>query len=171
MSVDIDLFKQVMRRFATGVMVLTTGHGREMHAMTVNAVTSVSLNPLLMLVCIEKGARSHDLVHSAGAFALNILTDRQRDLGERFAYDREARSHPDAYAEGYVGLTGALILKESLGFLECRVTAEYPGGDHTIFIGEVVNAHVNEAAGGPLLYYGGRWPGLQVNPAENRAEN
>ena len=167
MSVDIGLFKQVMRRFATGVMVLTSGHGQELHAMTVNAVTSVSLNPLLMLVCIEKGARSHDLVHSAGAFALNILTDRQRDLGERFAFDREARSHPDAFVEGYAGLTGALVFKESLGFLECRVTAEYPGGDHTIFVGEVVNAHVNEAASGPLLYYRGRWPGLLENELES----
>jgi flavin reductase len=161
MSVDVSVFKQVMRRFATGVMVLTARDGREMHAITVNAVASVSLDPLLMLVCIEKGARTHELVHAAGAFALNILTDRQRELGERFAYDKEARSHPDALVEGYAGQTGAMVFKESLGFLECRVTAEYSGGDHTIFVGQVVNAHVNQGAAGPLLHYEGEWPLLQ----------
>ncbi len=160
MTVDVNLFKQVMRRFATGVMVLTVRNGKEMHAVTVNAVTSVSLNPLLMLVCIEQNAQSHELIRTAGTFALNILTDQQRELGERFAYDREARNHPKALCEGYAGQTGALIFKESLGFLECRLAAEYPGGDHTIFIGQVVNAEWKETPGGPLLYYGGQWLNL-----------
>lgn len=162
MSVDLDLFKQVMRRFATGVMVLTVGDGREMHAMTVNAVTSLSLNPLLMLVCIEQNARSLELVHAARAFALNILTEGQAELGRKFAYGWEARSHPEAFVEGYAGETGAYIFKESLGFLECRVTAEYPGGDHTIFIAQVVNARLNETDSGPLLYYGGEFTHLHT---------
>jgi flavin reductase (DIM6/NTAB) family NADH-FMN oxidoreductase RutF len=165
MAVDTDLFKQVMRRFATGVMVLTASDGQEMHAMTVNAVTSLSLKPLLMLVCIEKGARSHGLVRKAGAFALNILSDRQRELGERFAYDREARSHPENLVEGYAGVTGAFLFRESVGFLECRVTAEYPGGDHTIFIGEVVNADLPETGGKPLVHYEGKW--LSLEESEN----
>jgi flavin reductase (DIM6/NTAB) family NADH-FMN oxidoreductase RutF len=63
-------------------------------------------------------------------------------------------------AEGYVGQTGGLILKESLGFLECKVTAEYPGGDHTIFIGQVINGGLKEAMGGPLVYYGGKFTQL-----------
>ncbi len=156
--VDINLFKQVMRRFATGVMVLTvpdrsaSEHGG-MHAVTVNAVTSLSLNPLLMLVCIEKNAQSHGLVHASGVFALNILGDAQRELGERFAYDREVRSHPADFVRGVVGQTGALLFQDALAFLECRVVAEYPGGDHTIFIGEVVNAQVQETRMGPLIYY------------------
>jgi flavin reductase (DIM6/NTAB) family NADH-FMN oxidoreductase RutF len=111
----------------------------------------------LMLVCVEKNAQSHELLRRAGSFALNILTDRQRGLGERFAYDPEARSHPEALVEGHAGETGALIFKETLGVLECRVTAEVPGGDHTIFIGQVVNARFGEASGGPLVYYGGKW--------------
>ena len=80
--VDANSFKQVMRRFATGVMVLTIKAGDVTHAVTVNAVTSVSLDPLLMLVCIEKNAVSHELIHAAGAFALNILSEAQRELGE-----------------------------------------------------------------------------------------
>ncbi len=153
MAADIPLFKQVMRRFATGVMVLTVPDGDEMHAVTVNAVTSVSLNPLLMAVFIEKSAYSHGLVHETQVFALNILTQDQKELGERFAFDSDARRHPANLARGYLGRTGALILYESLGYLECRVTAEYPGGDHTIFIGEVIDAGVNETDKGPLIYY------------------
>jgi flavin reductase (DIM6/NTAB) family NADH-FMN oxidoreductase RutF len=165
MAVDPLLYKQVMRRFATGVMVLTVPTGSDnsgegMHAITVNAVASVSLDPILMLVCIEKTAHSHGLIHQAGAFALNILTETQRQLGERFAYDWEARRHPGAFVQGHAGETGALIFEESLGFLECRVTAEYEGGDHTIFLGEVVKAAFKETSTGPLLYYGGKWLSL-----------
>lgn len=155
-----------MRRFATGVMVLTVNDRGESHAITVNAVTSLSLDPLLMLVCIERNARSHELLRRAGAFALNILTEGQRELGERFAYDREARTRPEAFARGYAGETGALIFQDSLGFLECRITAEYPGGDHTIFIGQVVRAELKEPERGPLLYYGGRWLGLAAGELE-----
>lgn len=157
MPIDVTLFKQVMRRFATGVMVLTVNDGIESHAITVNAVTSLSLDPLLMLVCIEKNARSHDLLRRAGAFALNILADKQRDLGERFAYDREARSRPEILVRGHPGQTGAMVFDESLGFLECRITAEYPGGDHTIFVGQVLSAELNGSGKEPLVYYGGRW--------------
>ncbi len=158
--VDVNSFKQVMRRFATGVMVLTVRDGDGMHAVTVNGLTSVSLNPLLMLICIEKNAHSHGLVHSTGAFVLNILSDGQRELGERFAYDRDARSRPLNFVKGRTGQTGALIFDESLGFLECRVTTEYPGGDHTIFLAEVVDAAVQGTPNGPLLYFGGKWLSL-----------
>ncbi len=153
MTIEATLLKQVMRRFATGVMVLTVPMGEGMHAVTVNAVTSVSLNPALMLVCIEKNAQSHAAVHAAGVFVLNILSAAQVELGQRFAFDREARQHPQDFTTGYQGQTGALILRDSPAFLECRVVAEYPGGDHTIFIGEVVNAGQVDGAAGPLLYY------------------
>ncbi len=158
--VDINLFKQVMRRFATGVMVLTVPDGAGMHAATVNAVTSVSLNPLLILVCIEKNAQSHGLLHASGVFALNILCDDQHELAERFAYDREARGHPADFVKGARGETGAWLFQDALALLECRVTAEYPGGDHTIFVGEVVHARVQETSAGPLIYYGGKFMNL-----------
>lgn len=170
MPVDPTLYKQVMRQFATGVMVLTvpTGSqldGEEMHAITVNAVSSVSLDPILMLVCIEKTAHSHELIRRAGVFALNILSEKQRELGERFAYDREARRRPGEWVEGYAGQTGAWLFKDSLGFLECRVTAEYEGGDHTIFLAQVVNAAVGDQSDKPLLYFGGQWLKLSATDA------
>ena len=158
--VDVNLFKQVMRHFATGVMVLTVRDGEGMHAVTVNGLTSVSLNPLLMLVCIEKNAHSHHLVHATKTFALNILSDAQRELGERFAFDRAARSHPTDFVKGHLGQTGALIFDESLGFLECRVTDEYPGGDHTIFLAEVIAAEAKETGTGPLIYFESKWLSL-----------
>ncbi len=160
LMVDANLFRQVMRHFATGVMVLTVRDGEGMHAVTVNALTSVSLNPLLMLVCIEKNAYSHRLVHLNRAFVLNILSDAQRELGERFAFDRAARSHPADFVKGDIGQTGALIFHESLGFLECRVTDEYPGGDHTIFLAEVIAAEAKEPGTGPLIYFESKWLGL-----------
>ena len=92
---------------------------------------------------------------------LNILTQSQRELGERFAYDWEARRQPEQLVQGHTAQTGALIFEESLGFLECRVTAEHDGGDHTIFVGQVVNAESKENTDGPLLYYGGRFLDLK----------
>ncbi len=153
MSIDATQLKQVMRRFATGVMVLTVPSGEGMHAVTVNAVTSVSLNPALMLVCIEKNAQSHAAVHQAGVFVLNILSAAQVELGQRFAFDREARQHPEDFVAAYKGQTGGIILRDSPAFLECRVVAEHEAGDHTIFVGEVINAGQVEGAAGPLLYY------------------
>lgn len=155
--VDAERLKQVMRRYATGVMVLTVALEGEQHALTVNSVTSVSLDPVLLLVCIEKNAQSHDLVKRVGTFALNILSEEQQELGKLFAYDREARRRPQLHAQGHTGRTGALILDDSLGYLECRVVAEFPGGDHTIFVAEVVDALVGATTAGPLLYYASRW--------------
>ncbi len=142
-----------MRRFPTGVMVLTVPAPEGMHAVTVNAVTSVSLEPTLMLVCLEKNAQSHQLVQQAGGFVLNILSERQRELGERFAFDRVARTRPNDYATGHRGASGALILDDSLGYLECRVVDQFPGGDHTIFIVEVTSAAFVEVGDDPLLYF------------------
>ncbi len=151
-----------MRRFVTGVMVLTVPDGEGMHAVTVNGLTSVSLRPLLMLVCLEKTAYSHGLVRQVGSFALNILSDEQKEIGERFAFDREARSHPASLARGHIGELGAMILEGTLGFLECRVTAEYPGGDHTIFLAEVINARLGETSAGPLIYYQGTFRDIKA---------
>jgi flavin reductase len=157
--VDSNLYKQVMRRYATGVMVLTVRDGEGFHAVTVNSVVSVSLDPILLSVSLEKNARSHELMHKAGTFALSILSDKQIELGKKFAYDREARNEPRAQAAWYVSERGELLFEETLGYFECRVTAEYEGGDHTIFLGAVIDtAVVTDAL--PLLYYQGGWHSL-----------
>jgi flavin reductase (DIM6/NTAB) family NADH-FMN oxidoreductase RutF len=111
-------------------------------------------------VCLEANTRSHALVHAAGAFTLNILADEQAELGKKFAYDRQARNAPQIHAPGFVTERGALILYNILGYFECEVAAEYPGGDHTIFLARVVNAQVEASRAGPLVYYNGKWSGL-----------
>jgi len=146
-----------MRRFATGVMVLTVRDGDNYHAVTVNSVTSVSLEPPLMLVCLEKNARSHALVERAGAFTLNILSESQLETGKLFAYDRAARTAPRAHAPGVPAENGSLILEGTLGWLECHTLAAYPGGDHTIFLAEVTRTYVSEEQTRPLLYYQSLW--------------
>ncbi|HZQ11155.1 MAG TPA: flavin reductase family protein [Anaerolineae bacterium] len=162
MPLDPNRYKQVMRQYATGVMVLTVPDGDGFHAVTVNSVSSVSLEPVLLLVCLEKNARSHELVHQVGRFALNILADSQEEIGKRFAYDWEARKTPLAHVTGETSANGTLILSESLGFFDCRVVAEYAGGDHTIFLSEVLNAEVKHAGNAPLIYYQSRW--LKLTP-------
>lgn len=154
--VDTTLYKRIMGRYATGVMVLTVRQDDDFHAVTVNSVASVSLEPTLLLVCLEKNARSHELVHQAQSFALTILSDAQMELGKKFAYERNARNKPRQHSAHFISERGELLLQDSLGYFECRVTAEYDGGDHTIFLAEVLRvepgAHVK-----PLIYFEGQW--------------
>lgn len=161
-----SLYRQVMRHYATGVMVLTVRASESdatgFHAVTVNSVTSVSLDPVLLLVSLEKNARSHQLVHEAGTFALSILSDTQIELGKKFAYDREARNAPRDYAAYWTSERGELLFQDALGYFECRVTAEYPGGDHTIFLAEVVACALNESAASPLVYVKSEWKTLEA---------
>ncbi len=154
---DANTFKHVMRQYATGVMVLTVRDGAGFHAATVNSVTSVSLAPVLLLVCLEKNARSHALIHAVGTFALNILAATQVELGKKFSYDRAARSAPQEHAAGTVSARGEFLLDDSPAYLECRVVAEYAGGDHTIFLAEVTDANVQADNADPLLYYHSQW--------------
>jgi flavin reductase (DIM6/NTAB) family NADH-FMN oxidoreductase RutF len=160
-----NLYRQVMRRYATGVMVLTVRalpeDADDFHAVTVNSVTSVSLEPILLLVCLEKNARSHVLLQKAGTFALNILSGEQTELGKQFAYDRGARNTPRAQARHCISERGELRFSDSLGYLECRVVAEYPGGDHTIFLGEVLKAELDGARSTALGYYEGDWTKIE----------
>lgn len=157
---NVDVYKQVMRRYATGVMVLTVRDGTDFHAVTVNSVTSVSLDPILLLVCLEKDARSHHLVHHAQTFALSILSDAQIEIGKKFAYDRDARNTPREHAPHLITARGELVLDDSLGYFESRVTAEYDGGDHTIFLAQVVNMHLGADAN-PLIYFKSNWVNLK----------
>ena len=149
-----DLFRRAMGRFATGVTVITTCFVDELHGMTANAVTSLSLDPMLILVCIDKKADSHDILARAGVFAVNILAEGQSDISARFAKKEFDGAHgldgvPHTFAE-----SGAPILEGAIAYIDCRTITEHHGGDHTIFIGEVLDA--GEMNGDrPLLFYGG----------------
>ena len=151
-----DHFRRVMGQLATGVTVVTTRLGNEVHGLTANAVCSVSLEPLLVLVCVDHTADTHPLLEKSGVFAVNILSHEQEDLSRLFAGPTEAKAGRLEALGCRTAVTGAPIIEGCLGYLDCRVVAAYPGGDHTIFVGQVEEAEIGENAS-PLLFFRGHY--------------
>ncbi|WP_165232956.1 flavin reductase family protein [Aquisphaera insulae] len=152
MAFDPARQRKIMGHFATGVTVVTTGGPAGPHGLTANAVASLSLDPPLVLVAVDKRAHSLDFLQANRCFAVNILTLEQEDVSRRFA-----TPGPKDF-EGLSllpGVTGAPILAGSLAYLDCRVTEVLPGGDHFIFVGEIVGGEHH--GGEPLLYYAGKY--------------
>lgn len=144
--------RAVMSRFVTGVTVMTCHLAGEPHGMTANAVSSVSLDPLLVLVCVGRDTEMSPLVRDAGSFALSILPAEARTLSNHFADG----SRPSGMAqfqsvETHQAVTGAPILSGALGWLDCEVWKIHDGGDHDIVVGEVVSAGTGPDA--PALGY------------------
>ncbi len=146
-SVGPDDFKQAMRRFVSGVTVVTTAADGVKTGITVSAFSSLSLDPPLVLICIDKNAAAHDVIQRAGKFAVNILGADQESVSNRFASREEDKFGGVTWHEGTSGLP---VLDGSLANVECELHESLTGGDHTIFVGRVVATNV--ADGGPLLY-------------------
>jgi flavin reductase (DIM6/NTAB) family NADH-FMN oxidoreductase RutF len=148
-SIDQTEFRQALGHFASGVTVITTQHQGQPHGTTVSAFCSLSLNPPLVLVGIDLKANIHDLISASGVFGVNILAEHAESISQQFA-----RRIPDKFANiGYTsGELEVPLLDDALVRLECRVTARYPGGDHSIFIGEVITLNTQPYMQ-PLLYY------------------
>ncbi len=138
MAIEIEFFRQVMGRFATGVTVVTTRSRERLAGLTVNAFCSVSLNPPLILICVDLTCTTYPVIHESGVFAVNVLTDKQEELSRCFASASAERYEDFCHASYHVAATGAPIIDDTLAFLDARVVAEYPGGDHVIFLGQVV---------------------------------
>ena len=151
-------FRAVLGRFATGITVVTTCDGAQRAGITVNAFTSVSLDPPLVLICIERTAYIHDMLARAGIYAANFLSEQQRHLSECFAGRTAERDEAFCGVSSHEVVTGAPIFDETLAFVDCRVVAVYPGGDHSIFLGQVEALGGGEAS--PLLYYRGKYSRL-----------
>ena len=148
MAIDEAGFRKAMSCFASGVTVVTTEAGGVPFGMTVSAFTSLSLAPPLVLICIEKSARIHEAIPKAERFAVNILRAGQETVSNTFASRIEDRFDGLRVREGKLKIP---ILEDSLAIVECRLHASLPGGDHTIYVGEVVAAEISE--GEPLLYF------------------
>lgn len=150
MPIDDAQFKLAMSHFASGVTVVTTEHDGTLYGMTVASFASLSLRPPLVLVCIEKNVKSHDAIAAAGKFGVNILSSLQAEVSGRFASKQvEDRFAGVAHRAG-AGL-GVPLLDGAICSLECRVYAQLPGGDHSIFVGEVSSMQTGD--GEPLVYY------------------
>ena len=151
MAVGKEEFRRALGHFASGVTVVTSsGEDNKPQGITVSAFTSVSLEPPLILVCIDKRASLHDQLAEGSHFAVNILGDDQELISRRFASKEKDRFEGTGFT---YGVTGAPLLTGSIATVECRVVHAYPGGDHTIFVGEVEATEVNE--GKPLAYFRG----------------
>lgn len=149
MSIDPGEFRHVLGHFATGVTVITTRHEDQLHGTTVSSFCSLSLNPPLVLICLDHQSTIHDLVLASGSFGVNILAEHGETTSRHFA-----RRALDKFAEVRYGL-GQLhvpLLEDALATLECRVVNCYPGGDHSIVIGEVVSVQA-QAHASPLLFF------------------
>jgi flavin reductase (DIM6/NTAB) family NADH-FMN oxidoreductase RutF len=156
-----------MRRFPTGVTLLTVRDGDQVHGMTANSFTSVSLNPTLVLVCITKGNVTHDFVSGTGIFALNILSEHQEYLARRFAHQAAQPAAPFADIAYRSAVTGAPVLDDCIAYLDNRVIAAHDAGDHTIFIGEVQAAEFGKARqANPLLWLDGKYKSLNDSDPE-----
>jgi flavin reductase (DIM6/NTAB) family NADH-FMN oxidoreductase RutF len=156
---DARAFRDAVGRFATGVTVVTTHDEDEFRAMTANSFTSVSLDPPLVLICVVKSASIHEPIASSRRFAINILGEDQEDVSGLFARHGELEE-PMGGVPYHLGQLGVPLIEGALGWLECRLWADYDGGDHTIYVGEVAEIHVERAGGRPLLFFAGGYASM-----------
>lgn len=153
---DGDQFRSVLARYATGVVVVSATSGGFDHAMTANSFTSVSLAPPLVLVCVERDSRFHAAVLAAESWGVSILSDASRPAARWFATKGRPLAGQFANYDVIRGeLTGAPLLVDALGCLECMTVDVHRGGDHDILVGQVVGLQRPEVAdeAAPLLYY------------------
>lgn len=152
MPVDDAQFKAAMSHFTSGVTVVTTEHEGTPYGMTVASFASLSLHPPLVLICIEKTVKTHDALAAAGKFGVSILSETQGDLSGRFA----TKKIEDKFAGVAVTRGDALgmpLLNGAICALECSVHSQLPGGDHTIFVGEVESVRATADDEPPLVYF------------------
>src|ERR1700730_15142409 len=137
MTIEKEFFRQVMGQFATGVTVVATATNAGLSGLTVNSFTSVSLDPPLVLVCIDLTSHTLPFLHASGSFAVSFLTNEQEALSRCFATTSAERYDRFCHAPYHVAATGSPILDGALAFVDAHIVAEYPGGDHAIFLGQV----------------------------------
>jgi len=145
LPLDKASFRHAMSHFASGVTIMTTTAAGRMHGMTVSAFSSQSLDPLLILVSVERSTVMHRLVTQSRAFAINILGEQAEGTARFFADNAREGSFQ-------LGVTGAPILKEATGYLEATVHSTLDAGDHTVIVGQVVAMAIGSGKA-PLIYY------------------
>lgn len=151
MSLDSKAFKDALARFASGVTVVTCQNGGEVHGITVSAFLSVSLDPMLVLVSIDKRAKANELLAQADRFTVNVLAAGQDAISNYYAGWRQ----PGQVVELGRTDSGADVVPGALAWIECERHAALDGGDHTLYLGRVVGLTVHD--GDPLLYFRGKY--------------
>jgi 3-hydroxy-9,10-secoandrosta-1,3,5(10)-triene-9,17-dione monooxygenase reductase component len=163
--VDGRALRDVCGSFATGVTVITSGTGQEASGTTVNSFTSVSLEPPLVLVCLHRASRLLPVVQESGGFVVNFLTQQQQSVAWAFAGRESARMDEVAHHRSEAGLP---VLSRALAYLDCRLIAEYDGGDHAILLGEVAELGAPAVEEDPLIFFQGTMRELDGDAAAVR---
>lgn len=152
-----DEFRAALGRFASGVTVVTTRDSEgKLHGITISAFCSLSLDPPLILVCIDKNTGSHFALTQTSSFIVNILREDQQYLSDRFASFLPDKFEAIEYSPGIDALP---VLENALASLECRLVNSHDNGDHTIFVGQIERATIND--GNPLVYFHGNYQKLE----------
>jgi flavin reductase (DIM6/NTAB) family NADH-FMN oxidoreductase RutF len=151
--VDPDLFRGTLSNWASGVTVVTSRAGDDVRGMTASAFCSLSLDPPLVLVCVDKSAIMHDFMVKSNHFAINMLARDQEDVSRACSSRRVEESRRLEGIPYHEEATGSPVLDHAIAYLDCRVENAYEGGDHTIFVGRVEAAGARD--GEPLIYFRG----------------
>jgi flavin reductase (DIM6/NTAB) family NADH-FMN oxidoreductase RutF len=163
-AIDSARYREVIGSFATGVAIVTAQGDDGPAGLTTNAITSLSLDPLLLLVCFDNGSRTLPIVQRAGRFAVNVLHAGQEDLARIFASKRE---QPEKFgAATHTVAHGVPVLDDALAWIACDLEDLHPAGDHTIGIGRVTHLSAGDAPDGmhdPLLFFRGGFARLSEN--------
>jgi flavin reductase (DIM6/NTAB) family NADH-FMN oxidoreductase RutF len=160
LAVSAGSFRRALGQFATGVTVVTTvGPGGEPLGLTVNAFSAVSLDPPLVLVCIDNRSEAHEGFDASRVFGVSVLREDQEAFSRRFATPGREKF---AVRDLHLGESGVALVPHALAHIECRVVASHASGDHTIYVGEVVRLEVG--AGRPLIYHASGYARLGGGP-------
>lgn len=149
--IDQERFRSVMSRFASGVSIITTRNAGVDYGLTASAVTSLSLDPPMLLICLNKASNTRDAIAEAQAFTVNILREDQSELARRFATSQPGKFEGQSISYGELGVP---LLDNMLATMECSVVEIVSGGTHSIFLAEVQTAQATAEM--PLAYFRGR---------------
>ena len=156
-----ELFRKACGYWATGVSIVTTVDVDDKpYGLTMNAITSLSLTPPLFLICVDNKSDTLEPMRRSGVFGINVLSLGQHELSNSFAKKNPSKFDGVGFERGH---TGVPLLHDHVLAIECRVSATYPGGDHQIFVGEVLHISLPEPDNAlPVLYFRGRYAALGV---------
>lgn len=170
-SVDQVAFRGALGRFASGVTVVSTVDEGVDHAMAASAFCSVSMDPPLILICVDRTNRFHDAVSASKSWAVSLLDEDAQEAATWFATrGRPLENQFDRVPHHRGKHTRAALVDAALAWIECTTWQAYDGGDHTILLGEVVSAAVREAVDQPLLYYRSHYGSLVRSTASEKTD-
>jgi flavin reductase (DIM6/NTAB) family NADH-FMN oxidoreductase RutF len=162
-----EMYRDAWARFATGVTVITTVEpGGAVHGMTASSVTSVSLDPPLVLVVIGESRQTHGLIESTGRFGMSILDAGQTEIAKHFATPPESRG--ELKSGNVTHLSDTPVIANAIAAMDCKVSAAYKAGDHTVFIGEVESIEVGE--GDPLVWFQRQFGGFSDQKSASNSD-